>query len=207
MLSAIVPADFAFKQALVSYTPRLIEADKNASAAVALILRQNSGEFELLMIKRAEHRDDPWSGQIGLPGGRFDHADETLQHTAERETFEELGVQLRPQDYCARLNDYQSRPQRSVALVTVSSFVYQLERWPELIPNAEVAAAFWVPLSALVNPANKTHYRPSSGSATEWPATTIQIRQTRYLLWGLTHRIVNNLLKIAYTSTKQSEEQ
>ena len=42
-------------------------------AAVAIVLR-NAGEgvIELLLIKRSEREDDPWSGHIALPGGRHE---------------------------------------------------------------------------------------------------------------------------------------
>ena len=49
-------------------------------AAIALILRLGSlGEPELLMIKRAEHAGDPWSGHIACPGGRAEPGDKDLE--------------------------------------------------------------------------------------------------------------------------------
>jgi hypothetical protein len=42
-------------------------------AAVAAVFRAGVDEHpELLMIKRAEHERDPWSGHVALPGGRMD---------------------------------------------------------------------------------------------------------------------------------------
>src|SRR5215208_5556775 len=52
-------------------------------AAVAIVLRNaGDGVIELLLIKRSEREDDPWSGHIALPGGRHDPTDATLQDTA-----------------------------------------------------------------------------------------------------------------------------
>ena len=63
-------------------------------AAVALVLRPGTGGLEALFIKRAEHPDDPWSGHVGLPGGRAEDSDPGLVHTAVRETEEEIGLRL-----------------------------------------------------------------------------------------------------------------
>src|SRR5216110_2939981 len=42
-------------------------------AAIALILRMGAlREPELLMIKRAEAEQDPWSGHVACPGGRME---------------------------------------------------------------------------------------------------------------------------------------
>ncbi|HYN43940.1 MAG TPA: NUDIX domain-containing protein, partial [Thermoanaerobaculia bacterium] len=55
-------------------------------AAVAVILRDGDGGVELLFIRRAEHPRDPWSGQMGLPGGRVDPGDASPLAAALRET-------------------------------------------------------------------------------------------------------------------------
>ena len=42
-------------------------------AAIALVLRvPDDGDPELLLIKRAEAAQDPWSGHVACPGGRQD---------------------------------------------------------------------------------------------------------------------------------------
>src|SRR5262250_100906 len=63
-------------------------------AAVALILRENLGAAELLMIKRAVRAGDHWSGNLALPGGRWQIEDPDLLCTAIRETREEIGIAL-----------------------------------------------------------------------------------------------------------------
>ncbi|MGH7339454.1 MAG: NUDIX domain-containing protein, partial [Candidatus Rokuibacteriota bacterium] len=60
-------------------------------AAVALLVRPRA-DLEILLIKRAEHPRDPWSGHMALPGGRRSTTDADLVATAFRETEEETGV-------------------------------------------------------------------------------------------------------------------
>ena len=71
----------------------VIEGPTHA-AAVALVLRPRSRGLEALFIKRAEHPSDPWSGHVGLPGGRAETHDAGLVETAIRETEEEIGLRL-----------------------------------------------------------------------------------------------------------------
>src|SRR5262245_39852984 len=44
-------------------------------AAVVAMVRPGRGGAELLLIERAEHPDDPWSGHMALPGGRYEPCD------------------------------------------------------------------------------------------------------------------------------------
>ena len=63
-------------------------------AAVMVVLRDNNGLAEILMIKRAQNPRDPWSGHLALPGGKPESADTNLRITAIRETHEEVGLNV-----------------------------------------------------------------------------------------------------------------
>ncbi len=94
--SSLLPHRFSLDRigdVLRNREPRRVEGTTHA-AAVALVLRQSGGGLEALFIKRAEHPDDPWSGHVGLPGGRAESRDQGLVHTAIRETEEEIGLSL-----------------------------------------------------------------------------------------------------------------
>lgn len=67
-----------------------IPGNAKESGVMALLFPRED-ELHLLLIKRIED-GKPHSGQISFPGGRRDKEDDTLQTTALRETFEEVGI-------------------------------------------------------------------------------------------------------------------
>ena len=82
------------QQALEQRTPFMLEsAPEHRDAAVALILRDSAlgaeHSPEMLIIQRASHPNDPWSGNLSSPGGKIDPEDSCAYAAAVRETLEE----------------------------------------------------------------------------------------------------------------------
>src|SRR4051794_9364703 len=123
-------------------------------AAIALVLRPGPGEAqpgdpEMLMIKRAEAEGDPWSGHIACPGGRMEPGDHDLAVTAVRETLEETGVDVaRDGRLLGHLDDLSPRTP-ALPPIVIRPYVALVRAGVEIVPSREVAAAFWVPVSAL----------------------------------------------------------
>ena len=72
---------------LLGVLPPADSAEEAApEAAVSVCLAPDPhGAATVLLIKRAEHPLDPWSGHIGLPGGRRETDDLDVLATARRE--------------------------------------------------------------------------------------------------------------------------
>lgn len=164
--------------------PRLIEA------AVALVLAP--GPDAILLIRRAERLEDPWSGQMGLPGGRRGPADLDLQATAVRETREEVGLDLSNGRLVGALDDL--APSTPVLPpIKVRPYVFVLEERQVPIPNGEVAAASWVPLADFIAPGAYGEYEVEArGLRFARPA----YRLTSGLVWGMTERILTPVLGV-----------
>lgn len=161
-------------------------------AAVALILRQTGDIQELLFIERAHHPNDPWSGNIGFPGGRRDAVDETLRHTAERETMEEVGIDLSGACYLGRLSDIVG----ANLPVRVSCFVYGLAEQVEPTVSPEVHDVFWFALHELVAPQRQLTAQVSfGGKLLKAPAIDLGL-PGKALLWGITYRLVNQFREV-----------
>ncbi len=159
-------------------------------AAVAAVLREGRGGAEVLLIKRAEREGDPWSGHMAFPGGRRHAADESLLDTAVRETLEEVGLDLAAHGrVIARLPDvmpYSRMPHP----ITVTAFVFTLERPAVLTLNEEVAEAIWAPLDPILANEPKTRFRfQRDGVDLDLPSLEIDGR----VVWGLTYRMLELL--------------
>jgi len=184
----------ALARRLAAHAGRQIEPDGVARfAAIALVLRGSpDGAPELLMIKRAEAEGDPWSGHVACPGGRMDATDRDLEHTAIRETWEETGVDLEKHGrVLGTLDDISPRTPHLPPLI-IRPFVAVVEPDVRIVPSDEVAAAFWVPLSAI-------------RESTAWGREIVRVRGVgereeavfrhgEYLVWGLTHRALTQFL-------------
>lgn len=167
-------------------------------AAVALILRSNGSGLELLFIERARHPGDPWSGNIGLPGGRMDPRDADLRQTAERETMEEVGIDLAAADCLGRLSDVVG----ANLPVRVACFVYHLGRPVQPVLSHEVHDAFWFELEQLWQPQRQvTAAVQFDGRTLEAPA--IQLHPQRPVLWGITYRLVSQFHQVLYSGVEQ----
>jgi 8-oxo-dGTP pyrophosphatase MutT (NUDIX family) len=172
-------------------------------AAVALVFRLGEGgEPELLFIRRAERTGDPWSGHVAFPGGRMDPGDASLTHTAIRETAEETGIDLaRDGVILGQLDDLQPRAP-SLPPVLVRPFVAAVGPDVELTLNYECAAAFWVPLAWLRDPASRrmTVLRERGAELQVY-----SYQRGEHLIWGMTERMLQQLVGIVAESEEQTE--
>jgi 8-oxo-dGTP pyrophosphatase MutT (NUDIX family) len=164
--------------------------DEHVDAVVGILLYQESaGELNTLLIHRVERSNDPWSGQIGLPGGRVEKFDGSTREALEREVREEVGLGLNEEGELLGLLSV-GHPGRHIEM-KVQPWVYGLHRRPAVIIGPEVQHAFWVSLSKL----------PSLKGTSE-----VEIRGTRILVeaflvdkrvvWGFTYRVLNELLAV-----------
>lgn len=163
-------------------------------ASVALVVRPHGADLELLLIQRALAPGDPWSGHMAFPGGREAPFDLSLLHTAQRETLEEVGIDLARQGHLlGRLSDV--RPQSGAPRIQVSAFAFAVEPGTTAELNHEVALAVWVPLRNLAAPGAATEYihALASGEELRFPAIGYQ----EHVVWGLTYRIMSQFLEIA----------
>jgi 8-oxo-dGTP pyrophosphatase MutT (NUDIX family) len=158
-------------------------------AAVAAILRERGGVTEVLLMRRAKHDGDPWSGHMAFPGGRQDPSDGDLLATALRETEEEVGLRLRTEsDLIGRLDDLPAVARgRRVGLV-IAPFVFAVAGDPVLTPNRdEVEELLWAPLAPmLAGERDTTLLWEFEGRKIEVPGYDVDGR----IVWGLTHRML-----------------
>jgi len=178
---------------LAGYEPAHSDMPGLKHAAVALVLREDTEGTSVLFIERAAHSDDPWSGDLGFPGGKVDATDAGPRATAERETREELGLDLGTACYLGRLSDIIG----AHLPVRVSCFIYGTDSDTPFRFSDEVRDAFWVPLAELADPRRHVTASVRFGEeAFERPAIRLPV-EGKPVLWGITYRLVMQFLELA----------
>jgi len=193
-----VPADVdlsSLQRALEAREPQVI-AEAKTRAAVATVLRPGEAGPEVLLIRRAEHPEDPWSGHMAFPGGRKDPEDADLLATAVRETREELGLDLGAGAHAklfGRLDDTEAIARARRVGMVISQFVFEVGDLPPLTPNREVAEALWAPIGPMIarSTATTKHY-VYEGQELELPAFDVEGR----VVWGLTYYMLERLFSL-----------
>jgi 8-oxo-dGTP pyrophosphatase MutT (NUDIX family) len=154
-----------------------------ASVLVPIIAHESG--LTVLFTRRTAHLRRH-SGQVSFPGGRAEPSDATPEHTALRETHEEIGLPPERVEVLRRMPDYLTRTGYRVTPV-----VGLVSPPLELVPDSrEVDEVFEVPLAFLLDPANaQRRMREIEGRIVGYYVFEYQDR----VIWGATAGMVVNL--------------
>ncbi len=200
-------------------TPNILGRERYFNSSVLIPLVKLQKEYYILLQKRAKNIRQ--GGDICFPGGRVEESDKSFEHTALRETKEELGIKKKDINIIGRLDTLVT----SYGVV-VEPFVGVLKK--KAIKNMvldanEVEKTILVPLSffkntkaevytlrAEVKPysldehGNKKIHFPAEELnlplhyQKPWAEKEYQVWVYKYedeVIWGLTALIINDLLK------------
>lgn len=169
-----------------------------ARAAVAIIYRDiddgsDGGQRELLFMQRAQRPGDPWSGDMSFPGGRMHVEDATPRAAAERETFEETGLDLAQFGaFEQRLSDRLTRQHHRWRPMVITPYVYAWHGNDDVVLNHEVQSLVWIPQAHLA--------APEQQSSMQWrsPLGRVRVpccRYQGYCIWGLSYSMLQEYLR------------
>jgi len=177
------------RERLARYEPRRIEAPSSTPAAVLLLLHHSAGSDRVVLTVRS-HDVEHHKGQISFPGGMVHEADDDLQVTALRETWEEIGVKPEHIETIGQLDDTITNSN-----FVVTPFVGVLTRAPyEYVPSPiEVAEVIEPPLGHLLDPANlRWEERETGGKIRQLPAYWFE----GHRIFGATARMLHEFLAL-----------
>ena len=163
-------------------------------AAVLVPLVQRPGGLQVLLTRRTDHLRDH-AGQISFPGGRAEPEDAGPAATALREAEEEVGLPLNCVQVIGQMPAY-----TTVTRFVVTPVVALLQPPFTLsLDTFEVAEAFEVPLSYLMNPAHhRRHVWTFDGGQRQflsmpWRGPGADGVEREYFIWGATAAMLRNL--------------
>ncbi len=183
------PYQHRLAQLLSAREPRTLDVPSAILASVAVIIAPDPDS--ILLIRRSERVDDPWSGHMAFPGGRWCPGDVDVVDTARRETAEEVGLVLDRGALLGELDDVAPRTPTATPLV-VRPFVFAVSDRVPLRLNHEVALAMWAELEELRAPEiRRPHTMMLRGELRTFPAYHI----AGQVIWGMTERVVSQLLE------------
>ena len=174
---------------ILSENPHKAVSDPSLTpAAVTLLLYLQEGQHCILMQKRSQQVEHH-KGEISFPGGMRDESDVDLRFTALREAHEEMGILPEHVDLLGQINDVST-----ISNFVVSTFVGTIPYPYEFTTSeVEVAAVLEVPLSSLLDKANRRDdVRLVNGKLNYAPA----FAHDGHIIFGATAKILDQFLAL-----------
>lgn len=161
-------------------------ATPRVGAVLVLLYPERDGLHIPLTVRTASLRHH--SGEVSLPGGGFDAADETLDQTALREAWEELGIIRSEVEMVTSLTPIWI----PVSNFRITPYVGIAHTRPRFTPApAEVALVIETPLATLVDPRNvRSEVRELRGGMVQVPYFAVG----EHHVWGATGLVLAQLI-------------
>lgn len=176
-------------------TPQQLNDDAHhdrIASAVLLPIYCYQQQWQIILTRRSmllKHH----AGQFSFPGGRYEHSDQTLQYTALRESYEEIGLLPDKVTIISQLPN-----QNAGHHYVMAPFIGLLEQPFSLSANPEeVDEIIHLPLAPLLDCKN---YQLLHITRAQQPQTLYFINIQGYVIWGATAAVLYRLanLKICH---------
>ena len=123
--------------------PVLENYGTNKLASVLVVIY---GESPIVVMTEKPKHMKFHAGEISFPGGKLDSTDSNLLETALRETSEEIGLNIKPDQVIGQLEPVITLNSG----FTILPFVSVVDEIPPLSANAEVEKIFHIPLESFL---------------------------------------------------------
>ncbi|MFA5374315.1 MAG: CoA pyrophosphatase [Dehalococcoidia bacterium] len=163
-------------------------------AAVLIPIYKKDGKYHVLLTKRTEELEYH-KGQICFPGGSRHAEDGSLQETALRETYEEVGIRPEDVEIMGELDSMGTITSNFLVTPFVGIIPYP---YKFTVSTHEIDELIEVPLSALADDSN---YWEETRSAEGITGKASFFKYKDKVIWGATARILKQLVDLAFKKT------
>jgi 8-oxo-dGTP pyrophosphatase MutT (NUDIX family) len=171
----------------LNYSQDKIKAnDPRHAAVLALFYPDSENETCFLLTLRASY-NGTHSAQISFPGGKAEKTDTSFNHTAKRETYEEVGIEMSDIKIIKELTDAYIPPSNFL----VTPFLGTLDVIPSFITNDEVEEIIEVRLSDLLDESNITLKNMSTSYMKNIEIPCFILND--HIVWGATAMILSEI--------------
>ena len=161
---------------------------KLTPAGVLIPFFERAGKLTVLLTQRSAELKHH-AGQVSFPGGRMEHTDDDVEHTALRETHEEVGISP---DNVSVLGYLDPMPTiTGYAVTPVVGLVANTARI--VVDRTEVEYVFEVPLEFVLDERNQ---RPRVREFWGRQVPMVEFRYEGQRIWGATAHMLLELEKI-----------
>ncbi len=174
-----------------------VRSQNPKEAAVLLLLFEHADELRLLFTKRVAY-PGVHSAQISFPGGKLEAEDLSKQHTALRETEEEVGVASHKIALLGPLTPLYIPPSNFLVDPFVGRLLEPVKWQPQ---PSEVAEILEIPLPYLLQQKARTQREISVGAGKR---TVPGFLWEEHFIWGATAMILEEFLAVARAALSPS---
>ncbi len=173
-------------QRVTAHEPATVTDQPQEAAVIVPVITARS-EPAMLFTKRAEHLSDH-PGQMSFPGGGREPDDESLEQTAKREAYEEVGLHPEEISMVGRLDDI-----RTITHYSVRPFVAEIPDRGYEPKDGEVAEIVMLPIVELTDLDNYESERRDHPH--EGDIRLHYFHVNGYTVWGATANIFVQFLE------------
>ena len=161
---------------------RVIRGDHLTLAAILLPLFEKGRDTYVLLTKRT-HKVKTHKGEISFPGGAYDQGDHTLEKTALRECFEEIGLREEDVEMLGCLDDVETLTQYMIRpFVGILPYPYSF-----IVNHEEIEHMIELPLQSLLG---KDPFQKQVVSVEGEERTIYTYQYGHHVIWGATAKIL-----------------
>jgi 8-oxo-dGTP pyrophosphatase MutT (NUDIX family) len=172
---------------------RLVRNDNLTPAAILLPLFRKEKEHHVLLTKRTE-KVKTHKREISFPGGVYDQEDQTLEKTALRESFEEIGLREKDVEILGCLDDVETLTKYMIRPF-VGVFPYP---YPFVVNMEEIEEMIEVPLQSFLP---RDRFERKRVSLERGERIIYSYHYGEHLIWGATAGILKQFLDLILDSS------